>query len=137
MNRLLGNIGDKDVNDCIDLTLAALEKYKDILDKDRVALFGGSHGGFLGAWLIGHERSKDLFKSAILWNGVFDLNYNTTASDIPDWAFACALNKELSYEKTDEETLLFHKKSPISKIKNMKTPSYFIVGGKDYRVCPH
>ena len=40
------------------------------VDKDRLVLSGGSYGGYLVAWIIGHDRR---FKAAIAQRGVFDL----------------------------------------------------------------
>lgn len=75
MNELLGSIGDVDVHDCGDLVKEALSKYSDIIDPKRVAVYGGSHGGFLTSWLIGHPEYKDLFSTGIIWNGVINLPY--------------------------------------------------------------
>ena len=66
MNSLLGEIGNKDVDDCGNLTLQALENFKDTIDKKRIGVFGGSHGGFLTAWLTGHPLFKDIWAAAIL-----------------------------------------------------------------------
>jgi acylaminoacyl-peptidase len=49
---LLGHIGTLDVQNVHELTLQVLEKYS-FLDHEKVALFGGSHGGFLTAHLLG------------------------------------------------------------------------------------
>ena len=54
MNSLLGTIGVNDVADCGNLTQLALDKFATVLDPKRVAAYGGSHGGFLSAWLVGH-----------------------------------------------------------------------------------
>lgn len=82
---MLGNIGDYEVNDCGDLIKLALDKFPDIVDKDKVAVYGGSHGGFLTGWLIGNPKYKDLFKTAILWNPVINMSYMWASTDIPDW----------------------------------------------------
>ena len=47
---LIGHASEYDVQDCAALTRKALETYPQI-DPSRVAVFGGSHGGFLaGVW---------------------------------------------------------------------------------------
>ena len=40
------------------------------VDKERLVITGGSYGGYLVAWIIGHDRR---FKAAIAQRGVFDL----------------------------------------------------------------
>jgi acylaminoacyl-peptidase len=75
MDSLLGKIGDVDVEDCGNLTLKALEHYKDIVDPIRIGVYGGSHGGFLTGWLTGHPSFKHLWAAAILWNPVLNMSY--------------------------------------------------------------
>ena len=90
-------------------------------------------------WLIGHPEFKDMWAAACLWNAVLDMSYMVTATDIPDWIFACCQNKELEnfgeYNLNDNRD--FFLKSPISQIKNVHTPSCFLVGNGDKRVPPH
>lgn len=49
---LLGKIGKSDMLDCVTAITTALEKYP-WLDPQKVAIHGGSHGGFLSAHLSG------------------------------------------------------------------------------------
>lgn len=56
-----------------------------ILDPARGALFGGSHGGFLTAWLLASPKHKALFRAGVLWNPVVDLPAMLAATDIPEW----------------------------------------------------
>ena len=91
-NSLLGNIGENDVNDCGNLTKLALERFKDLIDTDRVGVFGNSHGGFNAAWLTGHPDYKDIFKAAVLNNPVLNLSCMYASTDVPDWVYANALN---------------------------------------------
>ena len=53
LNSLLGNIGVNDVHDVGQLTQLTVKEYEDIVDKDRLGVEGGSHGGFLTGHLIG------------------------------------------------------------------------------------
>lgn len=50
---LEGNVGTVDVMDCHQSALHLLEKYSSVLNRDKVLLFGGSHGGFLVLHLAG------------------------------------------------------------------------------------
>ena len=138
IDSLLGHIGSRDVEDCGNLTKKALEQFSSLVDPKRVCAEGGSHGGFLTGWLIGHPDFKDLWAAAGLWNPVLDMSYMVTATDIPDWIFACCQNKELTFGGyTVDDTRDFFLKSPISQIKNVRTPSLFVIGNSDKRVPPH
>ena len=63
--------------------------YPDIVDKHKVGVTGGSHGGFLVGWLMGHQEYKHIFKAAVARNPVFDMNYMLDSTEIPDWIYAC------------------------------------------------
>ena len=63
----------------------------------KLGVEGGSHGGFLSAWLIGHPEYKSLYKAASLWNPVLNMSFEITSTDIPDWVFACGQNKDFNY----------------------------------------
>jgi len=75
LDSLLGHIGSRDVEDCGNLTKMAIEKFSNFVDPKRVCVEGGSHGGFLTGWLIGHPEFKDLWAGACLWNAVLDMTY--------------------------------------------------------------
>ena len=135
MNSLLGNIGVNDVSDCGELTLKALSTFADVIDPERVAVVGHSHGGFLSGWLIGHPKYKDLFKAAVLMSPVLNLNYNLASTDIPDWITTCTQSK--SFDWSDQIPVdLLQNRSPISQVNNVNTPSLIIVGDADKRVPP-
>ena len=66
-----GRCGDLDVKDCHNALTTVLEAMPTI-DAERVFVFGGSHGGFLAAHLIG--QYPQMFKGAAMRNPVIDLN---------------------------------------------------------------
>ena len=84
---LLGHIGEMDVADCVALTHASLTQLGGALDPARGACYGGSHGGFLTAWLLGCDE-RALFSCGCLWNPVVDLPAMVGTTDIPEWVFA-------------------------------------------------
>ena len=53
LNTLLGNIGVNDWQDCGNVTKMAIEQFSDVVDPERLGVFGGSHGGFLTGHMIG------------------------------------------------------------------------------------
>ncbi|RUP44610.1 hypothetical protein BC936DRAFT_149224 [Jimgerdemannia flammicorona] len=69
VDALVGNIGELEVEDT-----HAVAKYlvaKGLVDANRVALFGGSHGGFVSAFLIG--RYPDYYKACVMRNPVINV----------------------------------------------------------------
>ena len=66
------------------------------------------------------------------------MSYMLNMTDIPDWIYSCCLNKDLKFsELTAEENSVFFNKSPMSVVKNVKTPSLLLIGDKDLRVPPN
>jgi acylaminoacyl-peptidase len=128
MNALLGHIGDRDVHDCGQLAQLAIKKFAPIVDENRVAVYGASHGGFLTGWLIGHPDYKHLWKSAVLWNPVINMSYMWSSTDIPDWILACCLNKAWTHRVSSDDNKVFWDKSPISVVQNVTTPSLVLIG---------
>jgi acylaminoacyl-peptidase len=138
MNTLLGNIGINDVDDCGRLTQLALSEFSDVVDPKKVALFGGSHGGFLTAWLAGHPKWCDMWACGVMRNAVLDMNYMSASTDIPDWIHACVFNKPLDQSTlTQEQVETIYQRSPISVVHNVKAPLLIQVGDVDLRVPPH
>ena len=68
-----------------------------MVDPERLGVYGGSHGGFLSAHLIGHPEYKDMWKATSMRNPVLDMTYMINASDIPDWVLACCGGEELDF----------------------------------------
>lgn len=82
VNKLLGNVGTYDVEDCIAAMDMAEKDYA--VEKGNWCVYGGSHGGFLAAHLTAQYPTR--FKAAIVRNPVISLATNSTQSDIPDCA---------------------------------------------------
>ncbi|WP_296143085.1 S9 family peptidase [uncultured Anaerococcus sp.] len=121
-----GKYGDIDYSDLMRFLDIAIEKYPQI-DTENLGVYGGSYGGFMTNWIIGHT---DRFKAAcsqrsisnwISFYGVSDIGYyfgsDQTASNPWD-----------SLDKMWEQ-------SPIKYADNANTPTLFIHSDEDYR-CP-
>ena len=88
--------------------------------------------------MTGHPSYCNLWAAAILWNPVINMSYMLAASDIPDWMYACCLNRDMSFKSlTAEDNTAFFNKSPISVVRNCKTPSLLLIGDADRRVPPN
>ena len=64
-----------------------------MVDKERVAVSGGSHGGFLTGNLLG--RHADRFKAGLARNPVMDISLMIHVSDIPDWCYVEAFGVQV------------------------------------------
>uniref|UniRef100_A0ACD5W0I6 Uncharacterized protein n=1 Tax=Avena sativa TaxID=4498 RepID=A0ACD5W0I6_AVESA len=134
LQSLPGNIGSQDVND----VLTALEFVikKGLIDPSRVAVVGGSHGGFLTTHLIG--QAPETFVAAAARNPVCNLSLMVGTTDIPEWCFLEIYGKEgkncFTESPSSDMITQFYQKSPISHISKVKTPTLFLLGAKDLRV---
>ena len=94
------------------------------VDPERIVVTGGSYGGYMTAWVIGHD---DRFKAAVAQRGVYDLASFYSTSDIPiltEWEFAAT---------PWENPQLLWKHSPLAYVENIHTPLLLIHSENDYR----
>ena len=99
------------------------------VDEARLGVTGGSYGGFMTNWMIGHT---DRFRAAVTQRSVVDLYSFYGESD-----FGYEFEWELAGRpwEDDETALRFLRMSPIRYVKNMKTPLLIIHSEEDHR-CP-
>lgn len=134
LQSLLGNIGRQDVGD----VLAALDFVigNGMADPARVAVLGGSHGGFLSAHLVG--QAPDRFTTAIARNPVCNISSMVGITDIPDWCYVEAFGKEglTSYTEapSGKDMSVLYQCSPIAHLSKVKVPTLFLLGAQDRRV---
>ena len=98
---------------------------KGYIDEQRLAVMGGSYGGFMTNWLIGHS---DRFKAAITDRSVTDRSSFFGSSDI-GWKFAVDDLESTPYE----DPARHQRMSPISYVKNISTPLLIIHSESDLR----
>jgi acylaminoacyl-peptidase len=130
LDSLPGNIGTQDVDDCLKAIEVCCSTHN--VDRERIAVVGGSHGGFLGAHLI--ARSPKLFKACALRNPVTNLGAMVGSSDIPDW-IACECASSGTPPGPEVLKKLFAM-SPIAGIDKVEAPVLLALGLKDRRVPP-
>ena len=123
---IMGHYGETDYQNLMDFADEVLRRYPAI-DANRVCETGGSYGGFMTNWIIGHSdrfcacASQRSISNWLSFNGISDIGYY----------FVGDQNKADFY--TDHEKLWDH--SPLKYAKNVKTPTLFIHSDEDYR-CP-
>ena len=123
---IMGHYGETDYQNLMDFADAVLKKYPAI-DPKRVCETGGSYGGFMTNWIIGHTdrfcccASQRSISNWLSFNGISDIGYY----------FVGDQNRADFY--TDHEKIW--DRSPLKYAKNVKTPTLFIHSDQDYR-CP-
>uniref|UniRef100_A0A8B9RJ29 acylaminoacyl-peptidase n=1 Tax=Astyanax mexicanus TaxID=7994 RepID=A0A8B9RJ29_ASTMX len=129
---LPGNVGTQDVKD-VQFAVESVLKQGDF-NREKVAISGGSHGGFLACHLIG--QYPDFYKVCIARNPVINLASMVGSTDIPDWCMVEAgfdynTNNALMSPAILEQML---NKSPIKFVTQVKTPVLLTLGEDDKRV---
>ena len=106
------------------LNVVARRKY---VDRGRMGVMGGSYGGFMTNWIIGHT---DTFKVAVTMRSVVNM-LSFWSSD-----FGFGLSKEFNGFWWDKRNFQFYwDMSPIKYVRRMKTPLLIIHSEQDHR-CP-
>ncbi|XP_066583990.1 acylamino-acid-releasing enzyme-like [Prorops nasuta] len=135
---LMGKVGEADVKDCMTASKEALKKYP-WLNPEKIAICGGSHGGFLVTHLS--AQYPLFYKAVVARNPVIDIAAMATISDIPDWCSAVAKSTypELHDGKLIDYTEIVVKMfncSPIYHVDAVKAPTLICIGTVDLRVPP-
>ena len=127
---LRGRYGDIDYKNLMDFTDAVLKKYPAI-DQKRLCVTGGSYGGFMTNWIIGHTNR---FCCAASQRSIASWISMTFIADIGPWfdQNECGIPYNASALKHFDKLWEY---SPLKYIEGAKTPTLFIHSEEDYR-CP-
>jgi dipeptidyl aminopeptidase/acylaminoacyl peptidase len=98
---------------------------KGFVDPNRMAVTGGSYGGYMTAWIVSHT---DRFTAAVSQRGVYNLLTEYSTSDIPSF-----VEDELGVSAWQEPMALWEH-SPLAHAHKIKTPLLLIHSENDYRV---
>jgi len=127
------NAGDREWgrnmhNDLVDAVQWTIDK--GIADPKKVAIFGGSYGGY--AALVGATFTPDLFCCAV--DIVGPSNLNTLIRTIPPYwsTFLATFHKRVGNPDTEEEFL--NSRSPLFRVDQIKIPILIGQGANDPRV---
>ena len=98
---------------------------KGYIDEDNLFVTGGSGGGVLTSWIVG---KTDRFKAAVVSKPVINWYSFVLYADNIGYFYKYWFN---DFPWNDPESYL--KRSPISYVGNVKTPTMILTGEKDYR----
>ena len=118
------NWGDTPASDIMSGLDYFLNKYN-YLDKERVGVTGGSYGGYMTAWLLGHYPER--FKAGVSQRGVYDLQSLGLSTDIVAWL-------EGQYGNIWNNLESYWKASPISAVDKFQAPLLILHSDNDFRV---
>ncbi|WP_154223580.1 S9 family peptidase [Marinicella rhabdoformis] len=95
------------------------------VDEEQLFVTGGSGGGVLTAWIIGHT---DRFKAAVVAKPVINWISFVLYADNPGFFY-----KYWFPNKPWEDTENYLKRSPLSYVGNVTTPTMLLTGEEDHR----
>nr|WP_136252081.1 alpha/beta fold hydrolase [Ningiella ruwaisensis] len=120
------NWGQGMISDILQGTRATIESFD--LNADKACVYGGSYGGY--AAMMAAAKAPDMFKCAIGYVGIYDLNYAYEYSDTMR-----ALGGEAYLQRTiGTDKAELDANSPINHVDKIKADVLLIHGEKDSRV---
>lgn len=119
-----GKYGTIDYEDLMTFTNWITENIS-FIDKDRLGVTGGSYGGFMTNWIIGHT---DLFKAAVSQRSISNWISKAGVSDIGYYFVPDQQDADIW---SDADKLWWH--SPLKYANQAKTPTLFIHSDEDHR----
>lgn len=120
--------GKEDYLHCMEFTDQVLKKYPQ-LDEKRLGVTGGSYGGYMTNWIIGHT---DRFAAAVSQRGISNLVTEGLLSDIGERL----MRESGGQEDFWSNEALFWEMSPLKYVKNVHTPTLVIHSDHDFRCYP-
>jgi len=119
------NYGDRDYKDIMEAVDHVVKA--GIADERRLGVTGGSYGGYMTNWVVGHT---DRFKAAVTQRSISNWYSFFGTSDIG----YCFAEEEVGGVPWDN-LQHYKEESPITYVENIKTPLLVIHSDEDYR-CP-
>jgi dipeptidyl aminopeptidase/acylaminoacyl peptidase len=126
LNAIVGKWGTVDYDDLMAFTDTALRHARHV-DRRRVAVAGGSYGGYMTNWIIGHTNR---FACAVTSRSISNFMSFVGTSD-----FGWLWPKEFRAKGPWETPERYLRMSPLSYLKNMRTPTLIEHQEEDHR-CP-
>lgn len=109
--------------------VAEVLRRNSFVDRNRIGAAGGSYGGYMVDWILGHNNDPRFrFKALVSHAGVYNLTSMYGATEelwFPEWEFkGTPWTNRAMYERW----------SPHMFVQNFKTPTLVTAGELDYRV---
>ena len=120
-----GKYGTIEYEDIMAFTDEVLKKYP-ALDKDNLGVTGGSYGGFMTNWIIGHTNR---FKAAASQRSISNWVSFFGVCDIGPWFGKREMGGATPWENLEG----LWNASPLQYAMNAETPTLFIHSDEDYR----
>ncbi len=120
-----GKYGTIEYEDIMAFTDEVLKKYP-TLDKDNLGVTGGSYGGFMTNWIIGHTNR---FKAAASQRSISNWVSFFGVCDIGPWFGKREMGGATPWENLEG----LWNASPLQYAMNAETPTLFIHSDEDYR----
>jgi dipeptidyl aminopeptidase/acylaminoacyl peptidase len=95
------------------------------VNRDRLFVTGGSGGGVLTAWIVGHT---DRFRAAVVVKPVINWASFVLTADMTNY-FSSYWFDGFPWEHVDA----YWKRSPLAYVGNVRTPTMLMTGEVDYR----
>ena len=96
-----------------------------IVDKDRICIYGASYGGY--AAMMSASREPDLYKCAIGYVGVYDVDSFTSTGNIPSWRGGMAYLNTVIPDDPEKRKAF----SPTHQADKIKAAIFLIHGQED------
>ena len=113
-----------DYNDLMEFTDHVLQSYPQI-DPARVGMTGGSYGGFMANWIVGHT---DRFAAVASQRSIANFISKCLTTDIGYYHNLCAVQSD-PWNSPEE----IWNRSPLKYADKCTTPTLFIQSDEDYR----
>ena len=120
-----GAWGDKPTQDILKANDYLFEQVPAI-DRDRLAAAGGSYGGYMATWLLGHTK---VFKALVNHAGVSDF-MGQYGADVTTYGFTKDVLGGTPWDAPEAMQL----NNPVAYAANFSTPMLILHGEQDYRV---
>ncbi|AIF68607.1 peptidase S9 [Palaeococcus pacificus DY20341] len=116
--------GERDYQDLMEVVDEALKRF-DFIDEERIGVTGGSYGGFMTNWIVGHTKR---FKAAVTQRSISNWVSFFGTTDIGYFFAPDQIGKD-PWSNLDG----YWEKSPLKYAPNVETPLLIIHSIEDYR----